>query len=279
MVAPTLSATNTVSAPIAGGGPVAASQMLRLRRFGEAASDLEIDLSGPSPPEVVTEILAACTTDQFGQPVERRRLWEMSVGARIASLLVLADREDAGTFAIALRCPAAGCGESIEVSLTLDEILGVASEDGADPFPVKADGRTFHLRRPTGADQLAWLRRDDLDGADVAPAILHSLIVAGPVAELTAAGRAALEEALDTHDPLIRFTLTAVCPYCQAAHEHETPLTAYALRTLRQVQSRLIEEVHALAVAYGWPESEVLAIPSWRRARYLSLVERERGHR
>ena len=44
----------------------------------------------------------------------------------------------------------------------------------------------------------------------------------------------------------------------------------------REAQDRLIEEVHALARAYGWTEVEAMAMAPWRRARYLALIERER---
>ncbi len=34
----------------------------------------------------------------------------------------------------------------------------------------------------------------------------------------------------------------------------------------------LLEDVHTLALAYGWTESDVLALPAPRRAEYLTLI-------
>jgi hypothetical protein len=46
---------------------------------------------------------------------------------------------------------------------------------------------------------------------------------------------------------------------------------------LRRAQHGLIEDVHRLARTYHWTEDRVAALPPWRRARYLALIEREEG--
>ncbi len=43
-------------------------------------------------------------------------------------------------------------------------------------------------------------------------------------------------------------------------------LNAWAIRTLR--------EVHILASAYGWSETDILAMSPWRRQFYLEVLER-----
>ena len=53
-------------------------------------------------------------------------------------------------------------------------------------------------------------------------------------------------------------------------------LEALALRRLYARQDALLATVHRLASRYGWTESEVLAVPARRRARYLALIEEER---
>jgi hypothetical protein len=276
MLAPTITGTDALLPPAGLPAPPGVGAP-RLRRFGTDVADLAVDLRAPLGPEIVTDVLAGCMTDERGAAVARGRIWEMAVSARIGWLLAVAAPEVLDTFSVVLRCSERSCGQPIEVDLTLAEILSVARLDAPEHVSVEADGARFLLRRPTGADQCAWLRGQYADAADAARAILRSLVVEGPAEALTEARMAALETALDEHDPLLRFTLTAICPFCDAAHEQEAPLTECALRVLRAAQARLIEDVHALARAYGWDEARIVAIPSWRRARYLTLVEREEG--
>jgi hypothetical protein len=51
---------------------------------------------------------------------------------------------------------------------------------------------------------------------------------------------------------------------------------AYTLAELRQAFSGIHLEAHALAAAYGWPETAILALPRSRRRRYASMIADER---
>jgi hypothetical protein len=53
-------------------------------------------------------------------------------------------------------------------------------------------------------------------------------------------------------------------------------LESLALASLARRQRALLREVHCFAVHYGWTESEVLAVPPTRRARYLAFIEEQR---
>ncbi len=80
-------------------------------------------------------------------------------------------------------------------------------------------------------------------------------------------------DALDAADPLIAFTVVTTCPACGHRTEHPLDLETFALRRLRERQGRLMAEIHELARAYGWTESEILAVPEARRARYRALID------
>lgn len=252
------------SDPIAAGAPGGISA----RRFGSRATDLELDLGGQRRPEVLTGVLARCLS-RGGDLLDASTVWDMPVGSRIAWLLAIADLEGDGPFTVVLRCPRSDCLEQMEIEVTLEDVLSTVPPGSAEPVAVAVDGVRFVLRRPTGSDQLRWL------GAGPAAmnrrAILQSLIVEGP-RELTDGHVEALEAALDEHDPLLRFTITTECLACSVTSEHETSLTDCALTVLQRAQQRVIEEVHVLGRAYGWREPDILALPPWRRSRYLGLV-------
>ena len=77
-------------------------------------------------------------------------------------------------------------------------------------------------------------------------------------------------------DPLVDFTVSCCCPACGAPNEVAVDLEALALTSLLGRQRALLQEVHRFASRYGWTESEVLALPPARRARYLAFFEDER---
>lgn len=261
---------SSTSGPIVSG---AAPGDVSVRRFGSHASDLDLDLGGQRRPEVLTGVLARCLS-QAGRPLDAATVWDMPVGSRIAWLLAIADLEGDGPFTLALRCPRPECREEMEIEVTREEVLSTLPPVSADPLETEAEGTPFALRRPTGSDQLRWLSAGP--AALNRRAILQTLIVEGQ-RELTDGQVDALEAALDEHDPLLRFTVTIECPACGVTSEHETSLTDCALTVLQRAQQRVIEEVHVLARAYGWREPDILALPSWRRARYLGLIATQ-GH-
>ena len=246
----------------------------RLRPFGSEAHDPFIDFSAP-PPEQITALLAACLLDFHGRPFDERQIWSMTVSSRISWLLALAAIEDPRPFTLTFTCPGLDCAQPIEVELTLDEVLSAAAEAPTEPFVVDVGTARYLLRRPTGADQLAWLDTTCDSQEQAERAMVASLIVEGPTREPGPEALAAIEACLDESDPLVRFTLTAVCPYCGVSGEHEARLVEAALRTLSLAQARLLADVHRLASAYGWTEDQVMRLSAWRRQAYLDLVARE----
>ncbi|OAN36775.1 hypothetical protein [Mycolicibacterium iranicum] len=246
----------------------------RLRPFGSQARDLSIDFAG-SPPQQITDLLTACLLDAEGQRFDESQIWGMAVSSRVAWLLALAAIEDPNPFTVTFACQGRDCGQPIEVELSLGEVLEAATETPDEPFAVHIGSDRYMLRRPTGADQVAWLQTAYGSEVLAQRAIASSLIVEGPSGEPGPEVVAAIDAYLDVADPLVRFTLTAVCPYCGDAAEHDAGLAEAALRILSLAQTRTIADVHGLARAYGWTENEVLGLPAWRRQAYLDLVVRE----
>jgi hypothetical protein len=249
------------------------TRALHLKVFPREREDLDVELDGGPDPRAVTAILARCVGRADGQPLDARFLWAMEVGARIECLLRIAALGGAASFPLRVRCISAACGEPLELDLTLEELLAIRGEQDA-PIVAEVGGSTRPLRAPTGEDQLAWLGKsyDDLDHAtrDLAASLLEERAHA----PLSDADVEAIERSLSAHDPLVEFSVRAACPHCGTEAEHEVDLTRLAFGALREARDALIGEIHALASRYHWTEAEILAIPPWRRARYLALGER-----
>ena len=63
------------------------------------------------------------------------------------------------------------------------------------------------------------------------------------------------------------------CPECGA--DNRVSIDPYFC--LGRVSQDLFGDIHRLASHYHWSEAEILAMPRWRRQRYLALIDRSRG--
>jgi hypothetical protein len=236
-----------------------------VRPFGRAVEDLEIDFASGDRPALVTAVISACA-----EPPAADYWWQRPVSERTLALITLLRESNGGeSVALILRCEAAECGERLEIELPHAAF--------ATPAPVPAhvdvardDGGMLTLRRPTGDDLRAWRALRPATREQALAAMLDRLRVAGQPRPGDADRAAA---ALSEADPLVAFTVRCACPACGHEAERDVDLEGLVLFRLAARQRQLLRDVHALASHYGWTESEILAVPPARRARYLELIE------
>lgn len=235
-----------------------------MRPFGHAV-DLDLDFGRPDRPSLVTALLAQCA-----EHPDPTFWWSRPVGERTAALIrLVALTEQRDDISLGARCVAAACGESFEFELSLRSLAGGAADAG--PLQVQLDaGRALTLRRATGEDLRRWRDAQPASRAEALRVILDSLVLAG---EARPDDEAAVSASIAAADPLVDFTVSCHCPTCGAPNEVAVDLEALALARLVGRQQALLQEVHRFASYYGWTESEVLAVPPARRARYLALIE------
>jgi hypothetical protein len=73
-------------------------------------------------------------------------------------------------------------------------------------------------------------------------------------------------------DPLADLTLLATCPACGHNWRILFDIVSYFWDEIQAWGGRLMREVHTLASAYGWRETDILAMSAWRRQRYLEMI-------
>jgi hypothetical protein len=255
--------------------PVVSSPPPTFLPFGAAPAALDLDFEAESLPELVTAVLAACAVWPDGVEPDPGSFWRMPVGERIERLLGLARLGGDDTLWVQLRCANPACCEPVEVDLLIEEVLALSADDLEKHLAVEAGGRRVPIRRPTGADQLAWSRRGFRDEAEAARELAATLVVEEQGADLGDELVAAIQQALDEHDPLVSFQFSAVCPYCGEVWPYELDLVELLLAHFREAQARLMDELYTLAARYHWTEAEILAVPARRRAHYLELLAHE----
>lgn len=232
------------------------------RPFGRAAADLTVDFAAPRP-HLATALLAACAVP----PATPAECWALAAGDRLAGLLAIAAAT--GGDPLEASPPCVGCGMRMDVALPIADLLALHQPSAAE---VEVGTATF--RRATGADQAAWWAAGYPDADAARRAMAATLLVQGGPVQVDLAQ---VDDALAEADPLVAFRAELTCPECGLEQSWPVDLQELAITVLRRGQHELIEQVHRLARAYHWTEEAVVALPPWRRARYLALIQREEG--
>lgn len=173
-----------------------------------------------------------------------------------------------------VECP--GCGLALEVALSASTLLAVppttqdveAFQGGyhvrcrepraRDLVEAAATGSAAGARTLLFSRSVVWAERDGVAVED--PAELPDAIV-------TAAA-----DALARANPLLDVELPLTCEECGSAWSLPFDIGAYLWHELDGWAVRLLDDVHALASAYGWREADVLELSKTRRRHYLELV-------
>jgi len=219
--------------------------------------------------------LALLTAASDGEPPEA--LTQLSVGERDRRLLTLRE----WTFGPALTNVAecAACGESLEWSIRTSELCASAPV-AASELSVERGLYRVHFRLPTTADLSALMPgAGDGDAADPGDVLLARCIVRaecdGEPIDVDAVPedvRQAIDAAMAAADPQADTTFDLACPACGHAWMVALDIESYFWRELTAWAERVLQDVHALACAYGWSERDILALSAWRRQFYLSQV-------
>lgn len=253
---------------------------LWLRQFGEPKEDLEIDFGLRPRPLLETTVLSCCAEDDAGNRLDDAFFWQLEIGARIELLATIAALDGVEELAFRLRCPSGDCGQVMESELTLREIAEARRRAVSEPTkPLLVSGESFSIRRPTGTDQLSWLRTSYPDPASATRFMMETLLDPARRDAFRQIARAddtwveIAEEAMEERDPLVHATISVDCPYCGAPVSSSIDLAGAALDRLRQAQRDLMDTIHLLASRYHWSEQEIFDIPPWRRSRYRARLE------
>jgi hypothetical protein len=80
-------------------------------------------------------------------------------------------------------------------------------------------------------------------------------------------------ERMASADPLAETRLTLHCPKCEYDWEETLDIVSFVWAEIEARARRLLLEIHTLASAYGWTETEILSLSENRRARYVEMVQ------
>ncbi|HEY2069707.1 MAG TPA: hypothetical protein VGG48_09160 [Rhizomicrobium sp.] len=197
----------------------------------------------------------------------REALADLPLGTRDGALLDLREAMFGPRMESCANCPA--CGEMMEMGFSTRDLHAPPPDDTA--LTLEADGYALRLRRLTTRDLLS-LERGDVESArrDLVSRCLVSSANGGSVLPAPVVDAAA--EALSRSDPQADIQLSITCASCGHAWRAPFDILSYLWTELDSWAQRILREVHVLARAYGWHESDILALSPARRRAYLEMV-------
>ena len=135
----------------------------------------------------------------------------------------------------------------------------------------------LRFRVPTLSDEQALLGlAPEAHGAELRR---RCLALNGASADLSPTSDVAEEElqrSVDVVSPLISAPLELCCALCGVVQDVEFDVVAFFLLSLLRERPLLIREIHAVATAYRWHCSDILALPRSQRRAHVELIESER---
>jgi hypothetical protein len=211
--------------------------------------------SAQPPVQRALTLLAAADPE-----VSPEQLASLSIGRRDARLLALRELTFGADVTGVANCPA--CDENVELTFSAADLRPETVTELPAEFDLRLDDHHLRFRLPTSADLLAVNQREQL----LARCLSNGH---GPLPETVIA---AVVEKMSQADPLADIQLRLNCASC--GHKWEAPfdIASFFWTELNAAARRLLREIHELASAYGWTESEILALSPARRRCYLEMV-------
>ena len=207
-----------------------------------------------------------------------------SLGKRDSYLLTLRERLFGAHLSSVTSCP--NCASRLEMDFSVGDIRAPFAQDEASELQIETTTGSLILRlRPIQVQDieavasnpqaetllkrcLVEVHSDDMSLTSVN---LSGVNLSGDL-NLPTEVSTVIAAHLAELDPQADVQLSLRCADC--GHSWTTPfdIGIYLWREVESWAMRLLREVHTLAWAYGWSESEILALSPQRRQAYLEMV-------
>lgn len=203
-------------------------------------------------------------------------LARLSLGERNVMLLELRAASLGRRIEAFAVCPE--CGAQLELALDAHELVeGLRSDQviasaGTSTYAMRAANTLDLIAARDGGDEKAtqtillsrtMLTAEGGDSDDSAGEWLS----ARPEVE-----KSALVEQFEQVNAAAEIRVAVECAACRASEVLDLDIAQFFLRELASAARRLMEDVHQLAMAYGWSERSIVNMSTARRALYLEMV-------
>jgi hypothetical protein len=200
---------------------------------------------------------------------------ELSIGARDTLLAKLREELFGGEVDALAVCP--GCKERVELSFRLSDIRSSGTPESTGRLAVSWGEYEVEFRLPNSRDLAALSGPDDLPSKRkrlLERILLQARMSGQPVAagDLPEELIAAMESEMEAADHGAEVHLNLRCQSCGCEWSALFDVGPFLWQELDAWVVRLLWEVHTLARAYSWSESDILGMTPFRRHAYLEML-------
>lgn len=223
------------------------------------------------PTERALTLLAATRSDDPPDDLAK-----LSIGRRDARLLTLREQAFGSRMVCIASCP--GCAELLELDFN---IADMRAPDVPEPgtLSVDVEGYDVEFRLPDSFDLLSIAGSQDFSaGRDLLMqrCFLNirregEVLTANDLPDIVIA---AITERMAQVDPQADVQLALACPLCGHEWQAQFDVVSFFWSEINAWAHRILHDVHTLARAYGWRETDILALSSTRRQVYVDMVNR-----
>lgn len=214
-------------------------------------------------------LAAACPQRSF------RDLAALPIGRRDRLLLHLRGRLFGPHLDSLLVCPE--CGERLELTVDVGDVEASPSTGTTDEGHLETGECTVRFRLPNSLDLIAAGSEQSHEQARLV--LLQNCVLEArfgdtsmPPADLPVSAQTAIVDRLSALDPQADVRFSVDCPLCHHAWMAIFDIVTFLWQEVHDWAVRILDEVHTLATAYGWTESDILALSNRRRRQYLDMV-------
>jgi hypothetical protein len=221
--------------------------------------DKALTLLSPSFPDSTKDVLATLT-----------------IGQRDSCLLSVRELTFGGRLNLFARCPK--CQERLEFSMSTKDICAVQEPyEPGSIFELAADDFVLRFRLPNSIDLAEAAGCRDVGAARMMlvercmqQAFQNGMEIPGRELPEEILGRLSTRMAeCDTNAEVL---LDLRCPACDHTWQMLFDVVSFFWTEISYHARRLLDDVHTLARAYGWSESDILSMSQRRRQFYLDMV-------
>jgi len=223
-----------------------------------------------APAHRAFELLAGACPDS-----SLESLAALSIGERDARLMALRETVFGEGITGLATCPA--CPERLEFSLDSAAIRAQQKAEPEREIDLSVAGYNLRFRLPNVQDAMAVAAvGDSQTGAGMI--LRHCLLTAQHEGELVDPACLPSEvidlvaQRMADADPLADIQVALVCPACKHEWHTNFDVVSFFWAEIEAWASRILNDVHILASAYGWPEQEILNLSPVRRQYYLQMI-------
>jgi len=247
--------------------PLSASEQLRVWERGrrQTLTRRSLLLLAAASPEISPDELA-----------------QFSVGQRDARLLTLREWMFGEQIESVVSCPK--CSERLELMFDVADIRARNDSENSPPgatYLLQLDGYEVRFRPPNSTDLEAIVKCQNAAAARDRILARCALEIKRGNAKDNAKKRVdqlpskivnALVEKMAQVDPQANVQLSLKCPACQYGWSATFDIASFLWSELNDWAERILREIHLIASAYGWHESDILEMSAERRSCYLEMI-------